>query len=261
MTSWDRDKLTYNNNPLLPQKPLRCLIIGSSGSGKTSLLIRMLTNDYFDFDRIVFASVTIFQPEFQILIEGYKHGLKNKHIRKILDNQKDIPDYKKAIPMIAYEIPDYDKSHIEVVTYEDSSDIPSPKMLQKEGMKTLVIVDDMMTEDQKPISRMFTHGRPFNISVIYLSQSYFELHRRTIRLQANFLILFELNELDIQNIYKDLCSRDFAGFHEFDLIMRDVFKEQYSFFSINRDERDVSKKYLKKFESPLISIMTRISSD
>ena len=261
MAYWNKNKIVFNHNPLLPQKCLRCLIIGSSGCGKTSLLLKMITEDYFDFNRIVFASASIFQDEYQILIDSYKYGLKNKYIRKLFENQDEVNDYKKAIPIIARQIPDHDKVHIEVIIYEDSNDIPPPEKLKKEGSKTLVIIDDMLTKDQTQISELFVYGRPCNMSVIYLSQSYFRLDRQTIRLNANFLILFKLNKHDIQNIYDDLCSVDFRSFDEFKIITKDVFKDKYSFLSINLDETDINKKYTRNFESPLINIMTRISAD
>jgi len=261
MAFWNRDKVHFHHNPVLPQKPIRCLLIGSSGCGKTSLLAKLIIEDYFDFDRLVIASASIFQHEYQIIIESYKHGLKNKHIKALFQNQNEINDYKKAIPIIARELPDNDKSHIEVITYQNSDEIPPPDKLKKDGSKTLVILDDMLTKDQKPIAELFVYGRPCNLNVIYLSQSYFKLDRQTIRLNANFLIFFKLNKIDIQNIYDDLCSTDFPTFDQFRATVRDVFQTPYSFFTINIDETNINKKYLKNFESPLINIMNRITID
>src|SRR5208283_1498945 len=114
MTFWNKSKVVYKHNNVFPQKPLRCLIIGSSGSNKISLLLKLIIEDYFDFDRLFIASTSVFQDEYQILIGSYKYGLTNKHIRRLFENQYEINNYKKAIPIIARNIPDYDKSSIEV---------------------------------------------------------------------------------------------------------------------------------------------------
>ncbi len=94
MAYWNRNKIQFNHKYPFPNKPIRCLLIGSSGSGKTSLLLKLIIEDYFDFDRLFIASASVFQDEYQILIESYKYGLQNNHIRKLFDNQNEINNYK-----------------------------------------------------------------------------------------------------------------------------------------------------------------------
>src|SRR5439155_17339760 len=126
--------------------------------------------------------------------------------------QNEVQNYKKAIPIIANKIPDYDKSHIQVTVYHDSTEIPPIESLRKEGSKALFILDDLLTKNQQRISELMTYGRPLNLSVIYISQSYFALDRYTITLNANFFIFFKLNKLDLQHVWQDLCSIDFKEY-------------------------------------------------
>ena len=260
MTYWNK-KIVYQHNNVFPQKPIRCLIIGSSGSGKTSLLLKLIIEDYIDFDRLFIASASVFQDEYQILIESYKYGLKNKHIRKIFENQNEINHYKKAIQIIARNIPDNDRSHIEVEIFEDSMEIPSPEQLRKDGTKTLFILDDMLTKSQKHISELFVYSRPANINVIYLSQSYFKLDRHTIRLNSNFFIFFKLNKQDLVHVWQDLASIDIKEYSHFESLIDSINRDKYSFFSINLEETDINKKYLQNLKYPLIDIMNKLSID
>ena len=259
MTFWNKSKVVYKHNNVFPQKPLRCLIIGSSGSGKTSLLLKLIIEDYFDFDRLFIASASVFQDEYQILIESYKYGLTNKHIRRLFENQYEINNYKKAIPIIARNIPDYDKSRIEVEIFDDSMEIPSPEKLRKDGTKTLFILDDMLTKSQESISELFVYSRPANINVIYLSQSYFKLDRHTIRLNSNFFIFFELNKRDLLHVWQDLASIDIKEYSHFETLIDSLNSEKYNYFSINLEETDIAKKYLKNLKYPLIDIMNKLS--
>jgi GTPase SAR1 family protein len=261
MTYWNKNKIVYKHNNVFPQKPIRCLIIGSSGSGKTSLLLKLIIEDYIDFDRLFIASASVFQDEYQILIESYKYGLENKHIHKIFENQNEISNYKKAIQIIARSIPDYDRSHKEVEVIEDSNEIPPPEKLRKDGTKTLFILDDMLTKSQEHISELFVYSRPANINVIYLSQSYFKLDRHTIRLNSNFFIFFKLNKLDLFHVWQDLASLDIKGYSHFEALIDSINLEKYSFFSINLEETNINKKYLQNLKYPLIDIMNKLSID
>ena len=48
-----RTEVFFNKEPFPPQ--LRMAIIGRSGLGKTKLLFKFLLENYFDFDKVVFA--------------------------------------------------------------------------------------------------------------------------------------------------------------------------------------------------------------
>ena len=53
-----------------------------------------------------------------------------------------------------------------------------------------VVFDDMLDSNQKLIDPFFTRGRHKSCDVYYLSQSYFEVPKRTIRNNSNIIILF-----------------------------------------------------------------------
>jgi len=76
------------------------LIVGSSGCGKTNLLLRMLlTDNFLDYDNLIIFSKTLSQPEYQIILNGYENNLSKKSIRYIFNNQESLfsQDDEKSI--------------------------------------------------------------------------------------------------------------------------------------------------------------------
>ena len=68
--------------------------------------------------------------------------------------------------------------------------------------KTLIILDDLMSETDKSVTDLFTKGSHHrNISVLHLVQNLFDKnkHTRTISLNAHYLVIFK-NPRDISQI-------------------------------------------------------------
>ena len=65
---WKNNITKFNHHPNLPNS-FRMLIVGSSGCGKTYLLLKMLlTPGFIDYNNLIIFSTTINQPE-MILIK------------------------------------------------------------------------------------------------------------------------------------------------------------------------------------------------
>ena len=73
----------YNKEPFPPQ--LRMVIIGNSKSGKTKLIFKFLLENYFDFNKIVFASPGLTQTENEVIIKSLQKGLSINQIRTIFE--------------------------------------------------------------------------------------------------------------------------------------------------------------------------------
>ena len=63
------------------------VIIRRSGCGKTKLLFKFLLENYFDFDKIVFASPSLTQTEYEVIIKSLQKGLTINQIRTIFKNK------------------------------------------------------------------------------------------------------------------------------------------------------------------------------
>lgn len=61
--SWCTDKVKRKNHRLLPSS-IRCVIVGKSGCGKTTLLMNLLLKQGFlDYNNLKVFGKSLFQPE------------------------------------------------------------------------------------------------------------------------------------------------------------------------------------------------------
>ena len=171
---WKNDKVTFENNKLLPHS-IRGIICGDSDSGKTHLLFKLLLEDFIDYDRLYIFSNSIYQSEYQLLIEGYKAHLQPADIWLMLQNCEKLPDTdpKEAVKKMvkSYEaIKKTPDCNIEVFAYKDIALIPLPEDVDKK-YKNLFIFDDCMLGKQRSIEEYYTRGTPFKCSMfLYKSE-------------------------------------------------------------------------------------------
>ena len=140
--------------PYIPDHPFRILIIGSSGSGKTNALLNLINNQP-DIDKIYLYAKDPYEKKYQYLI--------NKREEVGLDHFNDpkaFIEYSNDIQDVYKNIEDYN--------------------LGKER-KILIVLDDMvadMINNKKlnPIvTELFIRGRKLNISIVFITQSYFKV--------------------------------------------------------------------------------------
>src|SRR6218665_621035 len=77
--SWNNEKTTRFNNPLLPRS-IRGLIVGKSASGKTMLLNLLLNPGWLDYDNLQVFGRSLFQPEYKILKKAFEEKLPKEAI-------------------------------------------------------------------------------------------------------------------------------------------------------------------------------------
>lgn len=155
-----------NTQPL--KHPLYGLICGTTGSGKTNILMNIITKMDSTFNRI-----------------------------KIFTQNKNEPLYQYLESKI-------NKPYLEI--FEGLSELNKMDLDKMEKNQYLFIYDDMCLEkDQSKIEQMYIRGRKLSISNIYLSQSYFQTPK-IIRKQINYLILKKVSGTrDINSILRE-CS-------------------------------------------------------
>jgi len=235
---WDETK---KRNQKLPQS-FRCLIIGESSCGKTCLLLKFLLEDgLLDYDNLLFVGNSLDQPKYQLIKKAFESGLTKSHIREIFQTKScrtgknmSLNDYFKIID--GFGLKHKLEKNINVMFYGNGSttddEIPDPKDIDN-SLNTVVVFDDTMNNKQQNIQKAyFTRGRHANCCVFYLAQSYFELDRKSIRLNTNLLILFKLDDQDVRNIYRDKISRDFS-LEEFKHICLKVWNKKFSYLFID----------------------------
>ena len=80
MKNYDQSvEINHNSNwPYIPDHPYRILIIGGSGSGKTSALLNLIKHQWPDIDKIYLYIKDQLESKYQLLINGReKAGIEN----------------------------------------------------------------------------------------------------------------------------------------------------------------------------------------
>ena len=171
---------------------------------------------------------------------GKTHLLLNKLQLIRLDN----PEQKICI--ITRSPEQYNKIEIEDVSVEEDLGDKSIQDFQN----CCVVFDDMLDSNQKLIDPFFTRGRHNDLDVYYLSQSYFDLPKRTIRNNSNIIILFQQTLKDVEHIYRDKAGFDMSN-DEFKSLCREAWRDNYNYLLINRFEDKNGSKYMICNESNL----------
>ena len=146
----NENRTEHNKNwPYIPDHPYRILITGGSGSGKTNLLLNLIKNQP-GIDKIYLCAKDPYESKYQYLINK-REGVGINHF----NDPKAFIDYMHDV-------------------YKNSDDYN----LNKEN-KTLIVFDDMiadMINNKKLnsiVSELFIRGRKLNISLVFITQSYF----------------------------------------------------------------------------------------
>lgn len=135
--------------------PFRMAIVAPSGSGKTNFLINLI--HIFSQGRGTFPDITIVTRNKDEPLYNYLASLSDQI--QIKEGMESLPQLDK-----------YDKD-----------------------FNHLVVLDDLvLAKDQSRIENYFIRARKLNVSVIYISQSYFRIPK-IIRQNLSYLVLLKLS--------------------------------------------------------------------
>ena len=238
--AWKTEK-KRNNSPLLPQD-IRGLIVGSSNSGKTTIILNLLLNPgWLDYNHLYVFGKSLHQKEYAILKKGFEVGLSKEQIANLFHNQESI---SSPIQLIDDYITNggVTKGGIKAEFFEDCQLIPDPKTLNEEE-KNLMIFDDCILEKQNKAQSYYTRGRHSNCDCFYISQNFFKLDRQTIRENSNLIILFPQNSKNLNHIHADYCSE--ISIEQFKRFCNLVWSKKYNFVTLDLTGE---RKYRKNFD-------------
>ena len=191
----NENKTKHNKNwPYTPDHPYRILIIGGSGSGKTNVLLNLIDNQP-DIDKIYLYVKDLYEAKYQYLI-----NIREKVGIDHFDDPKAFTEYSNAMHDVYKNIGEYniDKERKILIVFDDMiADIINNKKL-----------DSVVTE-------LFIRGRKLNISLVFITQSYFKVPKG-VRLNATHFFIAkipnkrELREI-AQNHSSDISTKDFIN--------------------------------------------------
>ena len=87
------------------------------------------------------------------------------------------------------------------------------------------------------------------MNIIFITQSYYEIPKRTIRDNANFLILFRQNTRSIEPIHRDNVDSTDMSYKEFQSFVNDVWKKKHNFVTIDKTLEASEGKFRKNLDS------------
>ena len=203
----NENKINHNPNwPYIPDHPYRILIIGGSGSGKTNALLNLINNQP-DIDKIYLYAKDPYEDKYQLLINKRESmGL------KYFNNPKAFIEYSNDMYDIYKNINDYN--------------------LDKEN-KILTVFDNMiadMINNKKLnsiVTELFIRGRKLNISLVFITQSYFKVPKDVRLNTTHFFILKIPTERELQQIAKNHSSD--IDFKDFVRIYKKCMDKPFSF--------------------------------
>ena len=249
---WTSEK-NRNHANCIPDS-FRMLIVGRSGCGKTSLLMRLLLEPHLlDYNKLFIFGRSLHQKEYQILKAGFENSLTKELIIQILKHNDMINDLEddpaNVCKAFSMELDDEDKGDISIEMYEKGADVPDPNLFDSKD-KNLIVFDDIMCDkNQSAADNFYTRGRHNNVDSIYISQNFYKLPRQTIRSNANFMIFFKLSPVDVNHVFYDSdASVDFKDISEFKDFCNKAWQNKYGYIVIDKDKQDLKQRYRTQLE-------------
>ena len=151
----NENKTVHNKNwPYIPDHPYRIIIIGGSGSAKTNALLNLIESQP-DIDKIYLYAKDPYECKYQYLINiRAKVGLKR------FNDPKAFIEYSNDMCNVYRNINYYnpDKENKILIVFDDMI----ADMIQNKKLNSIV-------------TELFIRGRKLNISLVFITQSYFKV--------------------------------------------------------------------------------------
>ena len=207
---------------ILFPKNIFCVIAGSTGSGKTNLMLNLLKKEkLLNYNHVYVYSSTLYQPAYEYL-ELYYRRLEQFILKQ---TNKEVK--------IAY-------------FFDVDDEILNPASLDK-SKNHVMIFDDVMLKDQSVIKDYFCRGRHNNVSVFYLCQSLHKIAKHCIRENANMFILFKQDDKTLKYFHETHISGD-MDFTEFKKFCDSAWSRKHCFLVINIWDDPYCGRYLSNYD-------------
>ena len=215
------DELTVDNvklkegkhGSLLPNN-VRCIVSGPSNCGKTNIVFNLITHpNGLRFNNLYIFSKSLYQPKYQLL-------------EKIIS---DVPE-------------------VNLFKFDANEKIMQPHQAKP---YSVFIFDDVSCENQDVIRNYFAMGRHNNIDCIYIGQTYSKIPKQLIRDNANVIIVFKQDEMNLKHIHNDHVGIDMT-FENFKIVCAKAWEDKYGFLVINKEQTVKDGRYRLGFDKIII---------
>lgn len=193
---------------------VRCLVSGPSNCGKTNVVFNLITNPHgLRFNNLYIFSKSLTQPKYQLL-------------EKIISDVKEISLYK----------------------FDSSSKVMQPNEAKSHSV---FIFDDVSSENHDTIRNYFAMGRHNNIDCIYIGQTYSKIPKQLIRDNANLIIIFKQDNMNLKHVYNDHVNVDMS-FEKLKHVCFKAWEDKYGFLVIDKEQTINEGRYRIGFDQFII---------
>ena len=199
----NENKIEHNSDA---DHPYRILIVGGSGSGKTNALLNLINNEP-NIDKIYLYAKDPYEAKCQYLINK-REKVGSDHF----DDPKAFMEFSNGMQDVYRNIKNYNPG---------------------KELKVLIVFDDMipdMINNKRfnPIlTELFVRGRTLNISIAFITQSYFKVPKEVRLHSTHFFIMKIPNKRELQQIALNHSSD--IDFKDFMKVFKKYTTEPYSF--------------------------------
>lgn len=203
-------KKVHRHGKLLPST-IRCIVCGPSNCGKTNLMFSLLSDpNGVRFENVYLYSKSLYQPKYQMLGE-------------ILRSIQGMGFYP----------------------FKDNDVILNPSEARK---NSIFVFDDVACDGQDVMRAYFSMGRHACVDCFYLCQTYARIPKHLIRDNANVLVLFKQDEMNLRHVYSDHVNTDMT-FDQFKAMCAECWRDNYGFLVISKDDEVGNGRYRKGFDA------------
>ena len=190
--------------------PFRMLIIGPSGSGKTNTILHLI-DKFHSIDKIYLYAKDTNEDKYQYLINKREQaGIKN------LNDLYAFIEYSNDMNDVLEDINNYNKNR---------------------DKKVLIIFDDMIADIMRSekfkaiVKELFIRCRKLNISIVFITQSYFRTPKDAILNSTHYILMKIGNEKELKSIAEENSGH--IDFKDILKIYNYCTKEPYSFMLVD----------------------------
>ena len=200
------------HGPFLPNN-ITGLLVGPSGCGKTSAILSLLLSPRgLRFKNLFVYSKSLHQPKYQLLEQIFED------------------------------------SGLTYQSFNNSEDVISPENIDRDSV---IIFDDISLEKQNPVKEFFALGRHKDVDSFYLAQSFSQIGKFLIRDNANLLLIFKQDLVNLKNIHRTHIVGDMS-FETFLKMCEKCWKTKHGFLMIDKDSEIVAGRYRKGFNTHIL---------
>lgn len=201
------------HGPLLPNT-IRAIICGPSNCGKTNVVISLLEScNGVRFENVYIYSKSLQQPKY-------------RYLEKLLTNIEEIGFFP----------------------FSNNCDVIPPS---ESLPNSVFIFDDVACDKQDVVREYFSMGRHAQVDCFYLCQTYARVPKHLIRDNANVLILFKQDSLNLRHVYDDHVNNDMA-YDVFQKLCALCWFKKFGFLVIVKDDPLQVGRYRRGFDEYVV---------